>query len=96
MVIIELPDGDTYSLNDDVRIIITVRDPDGIKNFEWGIFAQNGSPTGLGDEIGCNNLVECRVEDEFETKLPGQFFIGVDAVDALGNDIREIVQLYVG
>jgi hypothetical protein len=96
VVIIQLPDGDTYSLNDNVRIIVIVQDPDGVKEFEWGVFAQNGSPTGLGDRKGCGNLAECRLEDEFETKLTGQFFIGVDAVDALGNDIRQVVQLYVG
>jgi hypothetical protein len=95
-VIIELPDGDTYGSGDKVKLVITVRDPDGVDEFSWGVFAQNGSPTGLGDDQDCRNATECKIETDFNAALTGQFFIGVDAMDALGNKVREIVQLYIG
>jgi hypothetical protein len=95
-VIIDLPDGDTFGLADDVRVVITVRDSDGVGSFTWGIFAQNGSPLGLGGDHNCGGVTECGTNEEFETKLTGQFFVGVDAVDSKGNKTREIKQLYVG
>ncbi|MEW5956959.1 MAG: hypothetical protein AB1801_04490, partial [Chloroflexota bacterium] len=95
-VVIEFPDGDTYGLEEDVKVIITVRDSDGVGSFTWGVFAQNGSPLGLGGDRNCGGSTECRIDEEFETKLTGQFFVGVDAVDSAGNKTREIKQLYVG
>jgi hypothetical protein len=95
-VVIELPDGDTYGLEEDVKLIVTVRDSDGVTSFSWGVFAQNGSPVGIGGDRNCGGAGECRIDDEFETRLIGIFFIGVDAVDTKGNEIREIKQLYVG
>ncbi len=94
-VIIELPNGDTYGIGDNVKLIITVRDPDGIGAFSWGVFTEN--KVGLvGDEINCNNATECRVEEEFTTKLAGAFQIGVEVKDTKGEGKIEIKQLYVG
>jgi hypothetical protein len=94
--VIEFPGGDKYGLNDDVQVIITVRDPDGVTEFEWGVFAQNKSPLGLGGHQSCGGATECRIEEEFETKLPGQFHVGVEARDTKGEGVTEIKQLYVG
>lgn len=95
-VVIELPNGDTYEVDDEVKIIIRVLDSDGVNTFTWGVFAENGSPVGLGGDHGCGGATECRLDREFTTKFPGQFFIGVDAVDTKGQTVREIKQLYVG
>ena len=79
-----------------MKIIFVVRDPDGVNSFTWGVFAQNGSPLGLGGEHNCGGATECGTNEKFETKLTGQFFVGVDTVDTKGNKTREIRQLYVG
>ncbi len=95
-VLIDIPTGDEYALNQEVRFNITVTDPDGIRSFTWGVFAQNGSPVGLGGERGCGGALQCDLSDKFDTKLVGIFFLGVDAVDNQGNTTREIKQIYVG
>jgi hypothetical protein len=90
-----LPDGDTYGVGDEVKLIITVRDSDGVGKFSWGVFTEN--KTGLlGDEEDCHSAPECRIEEEFETQLPGAFQIGVEAKDTKGQGVIEIKQLYVG
>jgi hypothetical protein len=94
-VVFDLPDGDTYGTGDDVEFKIIVSDPDGVRSFTWGVFAQNGSPLFGGDK-NCGNSQQCDVSDEFEATLSGQFFFGVDAVDSQGNTAREVKQLYVG
>ena len=96
MVIIDLPKGDTYREGDKVEFTITVIDPDGVKSFAWGVFAQNNSPVGIGGDKGCGGGTECKHGGNFEAKLPGQFFIGVDALDNNGNTRREIKQIYIG
>ena len=95
-VLIELPSGDTYGLEDDVKFRIVVTDPDGVNSFSWGLFAQNGSPLGFGGERNCGGSNSCDLSDEFKAKLTGQFFLGVDTIDSKGNATREIKQLYVG
>ncbi len=95
VVIIDLPDGDTYGEDDKVKFTITVIDPDGVKSFAWGVFAQNKSPVGIGGDKGCGGT-ECSLSGDFRAKLPGQFFIGVDALDNNGNTKREIKQIYIG
>jgi hypothetical protein len=67
-----------------------------VGTFTWGVFAQNKSPLGLGGDKNCGNATQCELSGEFEAKLPGQFFLGVDAVDGKGNTHQEIKQLYVG
>jgi hypothetical protein len=95
-VLIDIPSGDEYGLGDNVEFNITVSDPDGVASFTWGVFAQNGSPVGLGGDRNCGGSNQCTLSDKFETKLTGIFFLGVDAVDSKGNTIREIKQIYVG
>ena len=95
VVVIDLPRGDIYKLEGEVRVNITVSDPDGVSSYSWGVFAQNGSPLGLGGNVGCGNSGQCNSSEEFEAKLTGQFFIGVDALDAKGNTVREVKQIYV-
>lgn len=95
-VLIDIPSGDKYGLGDDVKFNITVTDSDGVRSFTWGVFAQNGSPVGLGGDRDCGGASQCTLSDEFETKLTGIFFLGVDAVDTQGNTVREIKQIYVG
>lgn len=95
-VIINIHTGDEYALDQDVKFTITVSDPDGVKSFTWGVFAQNGSPVGLGGERNCGGANQCDLSDDFKTKLTGIFFLGVDALDSKGNTIREIKQIYVG
>ncbi len=90
-----MPNGDTYGVGDEVELIITVRDADGVGTFSWGVFTEN--KTGLtGDDVECNNATECRIEEKFNTQLPGSFQIGVEAIDAKGEGVIEIKQLYVG
>jgi len=96
VVVISLPDGDTYKTGDKVKFDITVSDPDGVKSFTWGVFTQNQSPVGLGGDKGCGNATQCTLSDKFEAKLPGIFFLGVDALDTAGNTVREVKQIYVG
>ena len=93
--VIELPDGDRVNVGDDVRVIITVRDPDGVSSFKWGIFTENNVAIKGGDS-GCGNVTECRTDEEFEAVLPGAFQIGVEAVDSKGTKSIEAKQIYVG
>lgn len=94
-IVIELPDGDRFGVGDDVRVIITVRDPDGVANFEWGIFTENNVSV-KGGERGCGNATECRIEEEFEAVLAGTFQVGVEAVDTKGTKTIEVKQIYIG
>ena len=78
-----------------MRVIITVRDPDGVASFEWGIFTENNVPVKSG-ERNCGNATECRREEKFEAALTGAFQVGVEAVDSKGNKSIEVKQIYVG
>lgn len=90
-----MPKGDTYGVGDEVELIITVRDPDGVGAFSWGVFTENKTGLAGGDE-NCNNATECRIEENFTTQLPGAFQIGVEAKDGKGQGVIEVAQLYVG
>lgn len=94
-VIIDLPDGDTYGVGDTVKLNITVTDPNGVSDFEWGIFTENKTAV-LGGDKGCGNAVECKISEEFEAELPGAFQIGVEAKNAQGQKTTHVTQLYVG
>jgi hypothetical protein len=94
-IVIELPDGDRFDKGDDVRVVITVRDPDGVASFEWGIFTENNVSV-KGGNHSCGNATECRREEKFEAVLSGAFQVGVKAVDSQGNRSIEVKQIYVG
>ncbi|RME72902.1 MAG: hypothetical protein D6784_12785 [Chloroflexi bacterium] len=94
-MVIELPDGDKYGKGDDVEIRITVRDSDGVKNFEWGVFTQNGVSVKGGNK-DCGNAGECSTKQEFNAALDGVFQIGVKAYDSANNETVEVKQVYVG
>jgi hypothetical protein len=94
-IVIELPSGDKFDQGDDVRFIVTVSDPSGVKNFEWGIFDATGTSLKSGGK-GCDNRTECSTDQEFEAVLDGTFQIGVKAFDSSGIESIEIKQIYVG
>jgi hypothetical protein len=94
-VIVQLPNGSTFSPGDEVKIIFIVRDPDGVKSFTWGIFLQNLSPL-IGSDKICNGAVECQIEVEEEAPpLTGTYIVGADAIDVKGNTARGISEIYV-
>jgi len=94
-VVIELPGGDQYGIGDEVRVRITVTDPDGVGAFEWGVFTQNNVSVTGGDR-NCGNSTSCSIEEEFDAALPGIFQIGVEAKDGKGAGTIEVKQIYVG
>ena len=94
-VIVELPDGNTHSEGDNFRLIIIVRDPDGVKSFTWGIFTQNQTPL-IGGDRDCGNATECRIEEELEAPpISGTYLAGADAVDSKGATTRGVGEIYV-
>ena len=96
-IVIEMPGGDTYRTGDDVRLIITVSDPDGVGAFSWGVFTENKVLLpGIGGDQDCGNAPSCRIEESFNAALPGAFQIGVEALDGIGTKGIQVVQLYVG
>ena len=96
-VVVQLPNGDTYSSGSEIRIIIIVTDPDGVKSFTWGIFAENRSPLPVGGTENCGNRTECRIEQNFAAPpFQGQFAVGVEAVDVLGQGTQiNAAQIYL-
>jgi hypothetical protein len=93
--VIDLPSGDRFSIGDEVRVRITVSDPDGVSTFDWGVFTENRTSV-QGGERNCGNATHCELEEEFEAQLPGAFQIGVEAKDATGATTIEVKQIYVG
>jgi hypothetical protein len=93
-VVIELPKGDKFDVGNEVQVIITVRDSDGVTNFEWGVFTENGVSV-KGANKKCDNRSECSVEEKFKASLEGTFQIGVDAKDTQGNKTIETKQIYI-
>lgn len=90
-----MPEGNTFSPGDEVKIIFIVKDPDGINSFTWGIFLQNLSPLVGGDKI-CNGATECSIEvEENAPPLTGTYIVGADAVDVKGNTARGVSEIYV-
>jgi hypothetical protein len=95
-VIITLPDGNEYDIGDEVKVIFTVRDPDGVRSFTYGFFTQNQSPLGGGGTQECGGNTECSREIEEEVPpLEGTFIVGADAVDSKGETNRGIGEIYV-
>jgi len=93
-VIVQLPNGSEYSPGEKVKIIFTVRDPDGVAKFTWGIFLQNGTSLKGGDK-NCNGAVECSEEREERAPVTGTYIVGADAVDTKGNAKRGVGEIYV-
>jgi hypothetical protein len=94
-VIVELPDGNTHNQGAEFRLVIIVRDPDGVRSFTWGIFTQNQTPL-IGGDRDCNNATECRIEEELEAPpIPGTYLAGADAVDTKGATTRGVGEIYV-
>ncbi len=94
-MIIEMPDGDTYSVGDNIVINITVRDPNGISAFSWGVFSQNRTALKNGTE-NCNGSPECSVTVELVAGLSGQFEVGVEAKSKNGGGTIQTKQIYIG
>jgi hypothetical protein len=90
-----LPDGDKFGMGDEVKVIITVSDPDGVNFFKWGVFTQNNVAIKGGDR-NCGNAGSCGTDEEFEAVLDGTFQIGVEAEDSQGKRSIETKQIYVG
>jgi hypothetical protein len=94
-VTVLLPDGNTFDVGDEVKIIFVVRDPDGVKDFSWGIFTQNQTSL-KGDKHECGGSTECRLEIEEDVPpFPGTFIVGADALDSTGQTQRGIGEIYV-
>jgi hypothetical protein len=81
---VELPGGNDYNKGDDIKMVIVVRDPDGVNTFTWGIFMQNQSPLPIGGTESCNGSAECRAEVKASPPVAGTYLIGVDAIDGTG------------
>jgi hypothetical protein len=94
-VTIELPDGDTHPVGARIKIVITVRDPEGVSAFSWGVFAQNRTPLAGGDK-NCSGATECSITEEVDAILSGQFEVGVEAKNKSGAGTIETKQLYIG
>ena len=94
-VVIELPNGDDYGLGDEIIVIITVTDSDGVDEFNWGVFTENNVAIKGGDK-DCGGATECRIEEEFDAALAGAFQVGVEAKDNKGQGTIEKKQIYVG
>lgn len=78
-----------------IKLKITVRDPSGVKSFNWGILSQQRAPlpgTGGAKDCGGN---ECRHETEIDAVLKGQYEIGVEALANNGRTSIELKQLYI-
>jgi hypothetical protein len=95
-VIIGLPGGNEYEIGDEIKVIFTVRDPDGVKSFTYGFFTQNQSPLGGGGTEECGGNTECIREIEVDVPpLEGTFIVGADAVDGKGETNRGIGEIYI-
>jgi hypothetical protein len=94
-VIVELPDGNEFSTDDEVKINFIVTDPNGVSKFEWGIFTQNQTPLKNGKK-DCGGATDCRVEvRENAPPLPGTYIVGADAVSSNGATKRGIGEIYI-
>lgn len=94
-IIIELPKGNVYSSGDEIEIIITARNPNGIHELTWGIFAQNLTPY-VGGDKNCGGGQECRHEVKEDATLPpAAYIIGADVLDTSGKVTRGIAEVHI-
>jgi hypothetical protein len=94
-VIIELPDGDTFNVGDEIKIFFIANDSDGVVEFIWGVFTQNQTSL-FGGKKECSSRTECRLETTINTPpLSGTYIIAVEAIDTKGNTALAIKQIYV-
>ncbi len=91
---VQLPKGNDYDTGEEIKIIIVVRDPDGVARFTWGIFTQNQTPLVGGDEE-CHGATECKIERKENAPVAGTYIVGADAVDTKGETNRGIGEIYV-
>ncbi len=95
VVTIELPDGDQFSPDDDVKIVFVARDPGGVREFTWGIFTQNLTSL-KGGTHNCNGQTECRLEiKETVPPVTGTYIVGADAIGSDGKTVRGTGAIYV-
>jgi hypothetical protein len=95
VVTVELPDGNEFDKNEDVKIIFIARNPAGVKEFTWGIFTQNLTSLKGGDHE-CGGTTECRLEvEESAPPIEGTYIVGADAIGADGKTVRGIGEIYV-
>jgi hypothetical protein len=92
--VIDLPDGDSYGIGDEIEIRITVSDADGVAAFSWGILSAINQGLAGGNE-DCGNAPQCSTEASFTAVLSGDFQIGVEVKDAKGEGTIRTSQLYV-
>jgi hypothetical protein len=94
-VSVELPDGNKFGKNDKVKIVFVVRNPEGVKEFTWGIFTQNQTSL-KGGKHECGGTTECRLEvKENAPPISGTYIVGADALGADGKIVRGIGEIYV-
>lgn len=89
-----MPRGDTYHVGDNIKINFSVRDSQGVSSFSWGVFAQNRTPLKSGNE-SCNGQLECNLSIELSADLPGQFEVGVEAVNRNSGKTVQSKQIYI-
>ncbi len=94
-IIVSLPEGDIYSVGDTIEFEVTVRDPNGVDRFSWGVIRARVEPMGVGGDRRCNGSTECRMDGDFPAMLKGEFELGVEAISTSGQSCRELKQLYV-
>jgi len=94
-VIVELPDGNTFDTDEEIRFVFVVTDPGGVKEFTWGIFTQNQTSL-KGDKHDCGGATECRLEiKESAPPIEGTYIVGADALSVSGKTTRGIGEIYV-
>ena len=94
-VSVELPDGQEFGTDDEVKLVFVVRNPNGVKEFTWGIFTQNLTSL-KGGNHNCSGATECRLEiEENAPPIPGTYIVGADAIGADGKMVRGIGEIYV-
>jgi hypothetical protein len=94
-VVVEFPDGNEVDAGDDIKIVFVVRDPNGVKEFSWGIFTQNKTPLKDGKK-DCGGATECRQEIKEEVPpIKGALIAGVEAKSVNGQGKIGIGEFYV-
>ena len=94
---LEFRSSNSVGPGDDVKFVIVVYDPDGVKTFTWGVFTLNDTPLPTGGSKDCGGAIECRHEVDAEAPpIPDTYKVGVDALDNTGKSSRGFVgEIYV-
>jgi hypothetical protein len=92
---VELPDGSTFDIDEEVHFVFVVRDPGGVKEFTWGIFTQNQTSL-KGGKKECGGATECTLDVREEgPPFEGTFIVGADALSVSGKTTRGIGEIYI-